>query len=721
MYRSLIDLAAEILGILNENLGVPEAINNILAAIKRATGFDAVGIRLRSGEDFPYFIQDGFSQNFLLTENTLIARNERGGLCRDENGAISLECTCGVVITGQTDPTNPFFTLGGSFWTNDSRPLLDRAPDQTLGLHSRNICFRQGFLSMALIPIRANREIVGLLQLTDRKKDCFTLEMVHILEGISNSIGAALKRKQVDDALHGSEQRYRLLIETAREGIVVVQGERFKFVNPIMLEQTGYTNEELLSLPFLEFIHPDDIELVKTNYRNRQKGDVAVPRYQIRFLKKDKHITWVEVSGVRTEWEGHPATINFLTDITERKQAEEDLRQIEARLRQSEKMEAIGTLAGGIAHDFNNVLGGIIGYTDMSLDLVEKDSVLEKNLRKVLTASDRAKQLVQQILTFSRQGKSKKSVIPLRPIIKEVLELLKASIPSSVIIKSELGENSKPVLADPTKIHEMLLNLSTNAVYAMKRRGTLTVRLYDATLEHELYGQEGKIPPGEYEVIEISDTGCGIDSQTITKIFNPFFTTKPVGEGTGMGLSVVLGVVQLHGGGLQVESEPGKGSTFRIFLPITGELESEIAGDDAAVCRGGTERILFVDDEKVLVEIAKENFSTLGYTVTGMADSVEALKFIKANTAAIDLIITDQTMPGMTGMELAKAALKIRKDIPIILCTGYSSEATTESVAAIGISRFVKKPLLRREFAGIVRGVLDNYSKEEAHGANISN
>ena len=402
-----------------------------------------------------------------------------------------------------------------------------------------------------------------------------------------------------------------------------------------------------------------------------------------------------------------PCTLSIVRDISERKLAEKNLHDIESRLRQSEKMEAIGALAGGIAHDFNNVLGGIIGYTDMSIDLVDKDSLVEKNLRKVLKAADRAKHLVQQILTFSRQSNQQASVIALRPIVKEVMELLTASIPSTIRLESDLHKDVRPVLADPTKIHEMLLNLATNAVHAMRRKGVLTIRLYPVVLDFEVLGRVGKIVPGEYAVIEVADTGCGMDDKTLERAFEPFFTTKPVGEGTGMGLSVVLGVVQLHGGDLQVESALGQGTTFKVFFPVTADSTPAHAETKPDSCRGGTERILFVDDEKTLVEMAQEMLGNGGYKVTSMAASPMALKFIKEHGDEIDMLITDQTMPDMTGMELAKAARAVKKDLPVILCTGYSSEVNPERAAALGISRLLMKPYGSREIRAAVREILD--------------
>ena len=419
--------------------------------------------------------------------------------------------------------------------------------------------------------------------------------------------------------------------------------------------------------------------------------------------KKNGELFWerATISPVKDKYNTITNFVAVKEDITELKHTEESLRQ-------AQKLESIGTLAGGIAHDFNNVLGGIMGYTEMSLQYTEKDSKLQRNLFKVLKATERAKHLIDQILTFSRKTTSKKTITSIRPLIKEALDLLRASIPSSIIIEFDLDKNAKPVLADPTKIHEVLLNLATNAVHAMDRKGTMTIHLFGARLDHTLYGQTGEILPGEYTVIEVRDTGCGMDPMTLSRAFEPFFTTKAVDEGTGMGLSVVLGVIRSLGGNIQVKSDVGKGTTFKLYLPVAEEAVSVVDRDDALLEVHGTERILFVDDEQMLVEMAKDILTPLGYSVIGMSDSIEALKFIRENKNNLDLLVTDQTMPNMTGMELAKETLKTIKDFPIILCTGFSSELNPERAAAIGVRQLLMKPYRADEMGKTIRKIFDN-------------
>jgi nitrogen-specific signal transduction histidine kinase/ActR/RegA family two-component response regulator len=394
---------------------------------------------------------------------------------------------------------------------------------------------------------------------------------------------------------------------------------------------------------------------------------------------------------------------SVVRDVTETK-------KIQEMSRQSQKMEAVGQLAGGIAHDFNNMLTGIIGYTEISLDMVTQGSKLEKNLMQILKAGDRAKHLVNQILSFSRHSQNIKNNIYLRPILKEVIELLKVSIPSSVIIKTEIYKDTHTVYADPVKIHEVIMNLVTNSVHAMEEKGELTISLREECLLYSDFGYMGMIEAGEYSIIEVFDTGCGIDQETIKKIFEPFYTTKPRGKGTGMGLSVVYGIVQSHNGNIQIKTKPGHGVTFRIFFPKSEISPLKFEKNENHYVFG-TENILFVDDEILLVEMAKELLSSMGYNVTATYDSAEALKIIINNPEKFDLLITDQTMPKLTGAELAKEALKLRPDLLIIMCTGYSSSINSEKAIQMGIKKFLMKPVTRNELGMAIREVFDKNGK----------
>ena len=401
---------------------------------------------------------------------------------------------------------------------------------------------------------------------------------------------------------------------------------------------------------------------------------------------------------------GYLAGVAF--DISDRMKTEEAKQELEFRLLQSQKMEAIGTLAGGIAHDFNNILSAIIGFTEMSLMDVPPGSEVTENLEKVLRAGGRARDLVKQILTFSRQGQMDPKPIQLQPIIKEALKLLRASLPTTLTMDAII-EPAGTVMADPTQIHQLIMNLCTNARDAMENvEGTLTVILEPVTMGAEEAARYPRLTPGNFCKLTVCDTGQGIPTHVMEKIFDPFFTTKGEGRGTGMGLSVVHGIVERIGGAIAVNSTPGEGSCFIIFLPVVEDQPSAILPASLKV-PGGRERILFVDDEAFQADLGRQMLGRLGYRVQTFTRSSEALEAFEADPAAIDLVITDMTMPEMTGDELARRLLTIRPDLPIILCTGYSERMTEEAAEALGIRGFAMKPVVIRELALLLRQILD--------------
>ena len=394
--------------------------------------------------------------------------------------------------------------------------------------------------------------------------------------------------------------------------------------------------------------------------------------------------------------------VHFAQDITERK-------NMEIRLSQAQKLEAIGTLAGGIAHDFNNILTPILGYAEMvKLELGPHGSAGE-NIGEVIKAALRAKDLVQQILTFSRQKDQQR--MPLAPhiIIKEAIKLLRATIPTTIEIRQNINVNSGMVLGDATQLHQIVMNLCTNAYHAMRESGgVLAVSLQPMQVGRDDPKVNGlALTPGAYVLFEVSDTGSGMDTQTMAKIFDPYFTTKPQGEGTGLGLSVVHGIVKEYGGHITVYSEPGRGSTFHLYLPrIISSPETE----EHTVVRPlacGTERLLLVDDDPAIVGLEKSVLETLGYHVTGVTSSHEALQVFQASPRDFDLLLTDMTMPGLTGVELSLRVHAIRPEIPIVLCSGFSELIDGDKAKAIGIQAYLMKPVLRKEMAETIRKVLD--------------
>jgi len=386
-------------------------------------------------------------------------------------------------------------------------------------------------------------------------------------------------------------------------------------------------------------------------------------------------------------------------DITERK-------QLQTQLQQALKMEAIGTLAGGIAHDFNNVLYSIIGYTELTMDDVPEGSLARKNLKEVFKGAMRAKDMVQQILAFSRKDDTQKKPIKVQSVVKEALKLLRTSIPSTIEIRQSIDADCGPVLADPTQIHQVIMNFATNAYQAMLEKGGVL----ELTLMEEEIGSDDSdfdLDPGTYLKLTVSDTGYGMDNVVMGKIFDPYFTTRGPGEGTGMGLAVVHGIVKSHGGNITVYSELGEGTAFSVYLPLIETRPVEPKVISAELAPTGTERILFVDDEEYIVLMTQQILERLGYQVTSRTSSVEALAAFKAKPNEYDLVITDMTMPNMTGVELVPRLKEIRSDIPIIICTGFSEMIDEDKAKAVGIREYVMKPIVIEEIAKTIRKVLD--------------
>lgn len=392
----------------------------------------------------------------------------------------------------------------------------------------------------------------------------------------------------------------------------------------------------------------------------------------------------------------------------ERLREEEERRALEAQLRQAQKMEAIGTLAGGIAHDFNNILAAILGYTELAKQKMIPESEPDHCLVQVLRATYRAKELVRQILAFSRKGEQEMKSMRIQCVVKEALKLLRASLPASIEIQQRIGVDCRPILADPTRIHQIILNLCTNASHAMEAKGgTLSVLLEDTALGEEEAQAQG-LAAGDYVLLVVSDTGHGMGKEVMDHIFEPYFTTKERGKGAGMGLAIVHGLVKASGGKISVASTIGQGTTFRILFPQVRDKAGEEAPQKISVSSGqGSERIFVIDDEQAIVAMEKIALERLGYQVQLFADSEEALAAFRADPQGCDLVVTDQTMPHLSGMDLAKAFLAIRPDLPIILSTGYSSQASEEDAARIGIRRFIMKPVNIADLAAAIREILD--------------
>ena len=507
------------------------------------------------------------------------------------------------------------------------------------------------------------------------------------------------ERKQTEKTLAESEERYRIAIEHSNDGVAIVRGDRHIYVNQRFLAMFGYDDPgEVLGAQFFVTVHSDDHERVMEINRTRQEGGPVLPRYEFKGVRRDGTLIHVEVSATRIVYQGEPATLAYLRDVTERLRAEE-------MLRQSQKMEAIGTLSAGIAHDFNNILTAILGFADLGFEDAPAGSKAKRHLARVLHAAQRGKDLVKQILSFSRKGEEELTPTVLAPVIKESIKMLRASLPKTIEIRGDITTEPSLALADPTQIQQIIMNLGTNAAHAMwERGGLMTVDLSCVTVTSEDAPEAG-LPPGPYLKFSVSDTGMGMDRDILERVFDPFFTTKKRGEGTGLGLWVVQAIVKNHKGAITVRSTPGEGSTFEVFLPRIPEQVLPTKEQPLSALKGHG-RLLIVDDETELVELEKEMVERLGYSATAVSESGAALAIFRENPDKYDLVLTDQTMPDMTGIDLARKLISVRPDIPVVLITGYRDVVDMESAREAGVKAVVGKPMSRAEMGKTIKEVL---------------
>ena len=516
------------------------------------------------------------------------------------------------------------------------------------------------------------------------------------------------ERKQVDEKLRETERKYRELAESLPQVIFEVDSKG----NLIYLNQTGfalfgYTPEDLAKgFNVLETFVPEDRERIASDIMLNVQGQ-KLGRKEYTAVKKDGTKFPVGVHANRVMREQKATGVRgILIDFTPTKRAEEEKKKLEIQLQQAQKMEAIGALAGGIAHDFNNILSAIIGYTELAM-LIEGAEHCTAELNEALIAANRAKDLVKQILAFSRQTDEDRMPVKVAIVAKEAVKFLRATIPATIEIKTRIDDKSGAVLANSVELHQIIMNLCTNAQHAIgERTGLLEVAVQNTEIDLSQKNDLIELEVGSYVRISVKDTGYGMPPDVIKRIFDPYFTTKGKGVGTGLGLAVLHGIVKKYGGAIKVESVLGKGTTFHIYLP-KADIAAPINTEQPKMPMGGSERILFVDDEKMLVDIGQQALQRLGYDVVSRTSPIEALELFKAKPDFFDLVITDKTMTGMTGDALAKELISIRPNLPVIICTGYSQSIDQERAKQIGIKAFVMKPILINEIAAAVRKVLD--------------
>jgi PAS domain S-box-containing protein len=603
---------------------------------------------------------------------------------------------------------------GKPFLVNDVDKMAD-------SLSPKSSEFINGWESQSLIcaPILYEKETLGVLLAGNSDfKAPLKQSDLNLILGISSHLAISIIHASSFKKIKQSEERYRLLADNVTDVIWIIDLPhlQFSYVSPSVERMQGYTPQELRKLSLQEYLTPPSFEVATRKISEEltiEAAGTADPfrssTIELEVIRKDGTTLWIEVTAsfLRDKKGSAIGILGVSRDISERRQAANETKKLGRQLQQAQKMEAIGTLAGGVAHDFNNILSAIMGYTELSMMDVPDGSQIMHNLDEIYKASNRARDLILQILAFSRQSELEQKPIDVRPIVKEALKMLRASLPTTIEIRQSIDGESAIVEADPTQIHQILMNLCTNAAHAMNEKGgILEVRLTEVSIDQKDAAIQPHLQPGPFLKLSVTDTGRGMSPKLIDRIFDPYFTTKEKGDGTGLGLAVVQGIARTYGGAVTVESELDKGSVFHVFLPKV-QKELSLHARPTQFLPTGHERILFVDDEKPLVEIGKQMLERLGYNTVTRTSSIEALKLFQADPHRYDLVITDMTMPNMTGDSLAKELIKIRSDIPIILCSGYSQRLTEQRVEEFGIKSFVMKPLVIKDLANTIRKVLD--------------
>jgi PAS domain S-box-containing protein len=695
------DATIELLRICNQAGSLVELMRDLMHYFQHLTGCAAVGVRLRDGDDFPYYETRGFPDEFVQAENRLCAIDQAGELLRDGAGHPILDCMCGNVLCGRFDPSRPFFTARGSFWSSCTTELLASTTDADRRAKTRNRCNGEGYESVALIPLRAQGETFGLFQFNDSRSGRFTAEKIALLEELVTYVAIALAKLKTDEAIRFSEERYRSLFENMQEGYaycrMLMENDVFKDfvylnVNAAFERLTGLTNvvgkKVTEVIPGIRESNPELFEVY---------GRVASTGNPERFE------TYVDALGIWFSLSVYCPSRNHFVAVFDNVT---DRRKLEEQLRQSQKMEAVGRLAGGIAHDFNNLLLVINGYSEILLDRIGENLALRKEVEAILQAGNRAASLTRQLLAFSRRQVLQPTMLDLNGLVSNMEKMLRRLIGEDVELRAVLGPELGIVKADPGQIEQVILNLVVNARDAMPGGGRLTVETANVFLDGDFSSKHPYAAIGPHVLLAVSDTGVGMSEDTQARLFEPFFTTKEKGKGTGLGLSTVYGIVHQSQGTIHVDSEVGKGTTVKICLPrVEGAVET--FSPVLLEAPKGSETVLVVEDESSVRELIVRVLSEKGYRMLSAAEGNEGLRIAGNHREPIDLLLTDMVMPRMGGRELANRLEAARPGLKVLFMSGYTEDAVSHrGVLKVGLS-YLQKPFTSDALVRKVRETLD--------------
>jgi len=554
-------------------------------------------------------------------------------------------------------------------------------------------------------------EVVYLLEQPPEAEGPFLAEERALIDSLAEMLEAHLEHRRALEALTRREAEFRSIFEHVAVGIALVDPKGHVVAcNPALESFLGYAQTELTKLTFADFTYREDAAIDQESYRSLLAGERNSYQMEKRYVRSDGRVVWGLLTVSLVQGSGPQYAIGMVEDITAKKQAEVDQRKLESQLRQSQKMQALGTLAGGIAHDFNNILTAIVGNAHLAVSDLEPEHPAQISLAEIAKAGTRAIELVKRILMFSRQQDATRVVTPLQPVIEEALKLLRASLPAMIHIRSSYADDLPKVSADATQIHQIVMNLGTNAAHAMSEKGGLIkIELDHLVVDEHLASTSPDLHPGHYVRMVLSDTGCGMSREIMDRIFEPFFTTKGPKQGTGLGLSVVHGIIKNHEGAISVYSEPGKGTAFRIYLPVAESDTVPVQPSSSKTVRGHSERIMYVDDEELLVYLMTRMLERLDYEVAGYTDADEAIQAFRNDPGSFDAVVTDLAMPDMTGHDLARALLQIRPDIPIVMTSGYIREEDAAAALEAGVQEVISKPHSVDDLGRVLQTTLERH------------
>ncbi|SHO51343.1 PAS domain S-box-containing protein [Desulfopila aestuarii DSM 18488] len=711
------ELVAELILQLSSAPSFNEGLANLTRFLQDWSGCEAVGVRLRCGEDFPYFETRGFPGEFVRLENSLCAYDPDGELLRDSAGNPVLECMCGNVLSGRVDPSKSFFTDGGSFWSNNTTRLLASTTPADRQARTRNRCNGEGYESVALVPLRTDREIMGLLQFNDHRPDRFSSELISHFERIGDILALALAKRQAEEELSQSEEQFRTLaaFAYAMETWRLPDGT-FRYVSPSSERVTGYPAEDFLNNPLLieEIVHPDDLKLF-TDHRHQVMAnggkDDRNSGFEFRIVTPDGQVRWLSHScsaiydkdGV---WQGRRGSYRDVTKSITMKQEKEAL---EKKIRNLEKQKSLERMAGAIVHHFNNKLHVIQVYLQLAMETLPIHNASRYNMAAALDAAEKASEVSKLMLTYLGQAQGRREPLDLAGILRTHYPALKSVLPSNVELEMDLPTNGPTVDTNEGQIQQISMKLVANACEAIgPKRGTIqlgvkVIPAEEVPVAHR-FPRDWEPESLSYARLQVHDNGCGLSTEEIENAFDPFYSTKFTGR--GLGLPVVQGLTQAHKGVVAVESSPGVGSTFSVFLPIS--LENAVGGhvlepetDDGVIPLSGG-KVLVVDDDEVVLEINSRMVSMLGYEVLQARDGAEGIEMFRRHKEEILFVLSDFAMPRKNGLEMASSLREMVPDIPIILASGYSEDLVMGGADEEYPKYFLGKPFTLQELRDIV-------------------